>query len=137
MKAAIWYGGKVIRIEDVAKPRAGPAEVLIRVKAVGICGSEIHAYEGRSKRRTPPLLMGHEFAGIVEELGEGPTELVPGDRVVVSPAVHCGACEECLSGRTNTCRARRHVGLDFPGAFAEYVTVPEHICYRMPGLHRL
>jgi threonine dehydrogenase-like Zn-dependent dehydrogenase len=132
MKAAVWYGGKDIRIEDVAKPRAGPAEVLIRVKAVGICGSEIHAYEGLSKRRVPPLVMGHEFAGIVEEVSEGPTELALGDRVVVSPAVHCGACEECLSGRTNTCQARRHVGLDFPGAFAEYVRVPNCVCYRMP-----
>ncbi|MGD0549596.1 MAG: alcohol dehydrogenase catalytic domain-containing protein [Candidatus Bathyarchaeia archaeon] len=132
MKAAVWYGGKDIRIEEIEKPRAGPSEVLIRVKAVGICGSEMHAYEGLSKRRVPPLVMGHEFAGIVEELGEGQTDIGVGDRVVVSPAVHCGACEECLSGRTNVCRARRHVGIDFPGAFAEYVTMPSHVCYRIP-----
>lgn len=132
MKAAVWQGGKDIRIEDVAKPRTGPSEVLVRVKAVGICGSEMHAYEGLSKRRVPPLIMGHEFAGIVEEIGAGSSGLGIGDRVAVNPVVHCGKCEECLSGRTNICSARKHVGLDFPGAFAEYVTIPSRVCYRIP-----
>jgi len=131
MKAAVWYGGKDIRIEDVAIPTVGPEEVLIKVKAVGICGSELHAYEGLSKRRIPPLVMGHEFAGVIEKLGERSTGLGLGDRVVVDPAVPCGVCELCLSGQTNICRARRHVGIDFPGAFAQYVKVPNRACYKI------
>jgi threonine dehydrogenase-like Zn-dependent dehydrogenase len=131
MKAAVWYGGKDIRIEDVAIPTVDPEEVLIKVKAVGICGSELHAYEGLSKRRTPPLVMGHEFAGIIEQVGERSTGLGLRDRVVVDPAVPCGVCELCLSGQTNICRARRHVGIDFPGAFAQYVKVPSRACHKI------
>jgi len=132
VKGAVWRGGKEIRIEDLARPTVGPDEALIRVKAVGICGSELHAYEGLSKRRVPPLVMGHEFAGVVEEIGERSTGIALGDRVTMQPAVPCGVCEQCLSGRTNLCRARRHVGLDFPGAFAEYVKAPTRALYRIP-----
>jgi len=132
MKAAVWHGGRDIRIEDLPRPRAGLDEVVISVRAVGICGSELHAYEGLSKRRTPPLVMGHEFAGIVVEAGGPSRGISVGDRVTVDPAVPCGICEQCLQGRTNICRARRHVGLDFPGAFAEYVKMPGRACYRIP-----
>jgi len=132
MKAAVWHGGRDIRIEDLPRPRAGPDEVVISVRAVGICGSELHAYEGLSKRRTPPLVMGHEFAGIVVEAGDRSSGITVGDRVTVDPAVPCGICEQCLQGRTNVCRARRHVGLDFPGAFAEYVKMPGRACYKIP-----
>jgi L-iditol 2-dehydrogenase len=132
VKVAVWYGGKDIRIEDTSKPRAGPSESVIRVKAVGICGSDLHSFESLSKRRIPPLVMGHEFAGIVEEIGrESPDNIAVGDRVVVNPVIHCGICEECLSGRTNICRARRHLGVDLPGGFAEYVRVPSNLCYRI------
>jgi len=132
MRAAVWYGGKDIRIEDLPRPAVAAKEVLIRVKAAGICGSELHAYEGLSKRRTPPLVMGHEFSGVVEEVGERATGLTPGDRVAMQPVVPCGACEQCLSGRINLCRARSHVGLDFPGAFADYVRAPSCVFHRIP-----
>lgn len=132
MRAAVWHGGKDIRIEDLPEPTIGPDEALIKVKAVGICGSELHAYEGLSKRRVPPLVMGHEFAGVVEEIGERSNGIRVGDRVVADPSVPCGVCEQCLSGRTNVCRARRHVGLHFPGAFAEYVKMPSRSCYQIP-----
>lgn len=132
MKAAVWYGGKDIRVEDLPRPIVGPGEALIRVKAVGICGSELHAYEGLSKRRVPPLVMGHEFAGVVEEVDKRSTGMTIGDRVAMHPAIHCGICQQCLSGRTNICRARSHVGLDFPGAFAEYVKAPTRAFHRIP-----
>jgi len=132
MRAAVWYGGNDIRIEDVPKPRANRREVVISVKAVGMCGSELHAYEGFSKRRVPPLVMGHELAGVIEEIGEGPAPVTIGDRVAVNPAIPCGVCELCLSGRINLCPARTHVGIDFPGAFAEYVKVPTRVCYKIP-----
>jgi L-iditol 2-dehydrogenase len=132
MKAAVWYGGRDIRIEDLPKPAVGPEEILVKVKAAGICGSEFHAYEGLSKRRVPPLVMGHEFAGVVEGIGERTTGMKLGDRVTMHPAVPCRVCEQCLSGRTNLCGARSHVGLDFPGAFAEYVKAPGRAFYRIP-----
>jgi L-iditol 2-dehydrogenase len=132
MKAAVWHGGRDIRIENLPKPTANYNEVVIRVKAVGICGSELHAYEGISKRRTPPLVMGHELAGVVEEIGEGVTRIGHGDRVTMEPAVPCGLCEQCLTGRMNLCKSRRHIGLDFQGAFAEYVKAPSQVLHKIP-----
>jgi len=85
MKAAIWYGGKDIRIEEVPKPDLGPNDVLVGVRAVGICGSDLHAYEGISKRRVPPLVMGHEIAGEIAKIGGDVEGLQIGDKVVVQP----------------------------------------------------
>lgn len=133
MKAAIWYGGKDIRIEEVPEPKISDNDVLIKVKAVGICGSELHAYEGISERRKPPLIMGHEFSGEVEEVGKNVKNLVKGDKVVVNPIIYCLKCEQCLSGRSNICENMRLIGLHTSGAFAEYISVPSENCYRMPG----
>ncbi|MCW4026247.1 MAG: galactitol-1-phosphate 5-dehydrogenase [Candidatus Bathyarchaeota archaeon] len=136
MKAAIWYGGKDIRIEEVPKPDLGPNDVLVGVRAVGICGSDLHAYEGISKRRTPPLIMGHEIAGEIAEIGGNVEGLQIGDKVVVQPVLPCGECEQCRSGNENICRNMRFLGLHVPGGFAEYVKVPAKKCYTMPSRMR-
>jgi len=133
MKAAVWYGGKEIRIEEVPKPDPGPNEVLVRVKATGICGSDLHAYEGISKRRVPPLIMGHEIAGEIAEIGGHVKGSQIGDRVVVQPVLSCGECEQCRSGNENICRNIRFLGLHVPGGFAEYVKAPAKNCYTMPS----
>jgi len=133
MKAAIWYGGKDIRIEDVPEPEIKENDVLIKVKAVGICGSEFHAYEGISERRKPPLIMGHEFSGEIEEIGKNVENLRKGDRVVVNPIIHCLKCDNCLSGKPNICENMHLIGLHTPGAFAEYIAVPSENCYRIPS----
>ncbi|MEM3062996.1 MAG: alcohol dehydrogenase catalytic domain-containing protein, partial [Nitrososphaerota archaeon] len=132
MKAAIWYGGKNIRIEDVPEPEISDNDVLIKVKAVGICGSELHAYEGISERRKPPLIMGHEFSGEVIEVGKNVKNLVKGDRVAVDPIIRCLKCEQCLNGRSNICENMRLIGLHTPGAFSEYIAIPAEKCYKMP-----
>ncbi|RLI37795.1 galactitol-1-phosphate 5-dehydrogenase, partial [Candidatus Bathyarchaeota archaeon] len=132
MKAAIWYGGKDIRIEDVPKPEIRSDEVLVEVKAVGICGSELHAYEGISKRRRPPLIMGHEFSGVIAEIGGEVEGFKKGDRVVVDPLNRCGVCEQCTAGRGNICRNVKLLGLHVSGAFAEYVPAPARNCYKLP-----
>ena len=131
MKAAVWYGGKDIRIEDTTKPTVKSHEVLVKVRSVGICGSELHAYEGISKRRKPPLIMGHEFSGEISEVGGDAEYLIEGDRVAVDPVIRCGACEQCLRGRGNVCRNLRLKGLHTGGAFAEYVSVPARNCHKL------
>jgi (R,R)-butanediol dehydrogenase/meso-butanediol dehydrogenase/diacetyl reductase len=132
MKIAIWYGSKDIRIEDAPKPKIDSNSALIKVKAVGICGSELHAYEGISERRKPPLIMGHEFSGEIEEVGENVKNLRKGDRVVINPIIPCLTCDNCLSGRLNICENVRLIGLHTPGAFAEYIAVPAENCYKIP-----
>jgi L-iditol 2-dehydrogenase len=132
MKAAVWHGGKDVRIEEVPDPKAKADEVLVKVKSVGICGSDAHAFEGKSKRRVPPLILGHEFAGVVAAAGTGVLDFQNGERVVVEPIISCGACEPCGDGRTNICLDIRLIGLHIPGAFAEYVAVPARKCYKLP-----
>jgi len=132
MKAAVWHGGKDVRIEEVPDPKVNTDDVLVRVKSVGICGSDAHAFEGKSKRRIPPLILGHEFAGIVADVGTRVHDFQNGDRVVVEPTISCGVCEPCSNGRTNICVEIRFIGLHIPGAFAEYIAVPARKCYKLP-----
>lgn len=129
MKAAVWYGNKTIKIEDRPHPKIGDNEVLIRVKAVSVCGSDLHAYIGQSKRRTPPLVLGHEFSGEVAKVGGNATAVVKGDRVVLEPLISCGECEPCKRGKNNICENMRLIGMHYDGAFAEYVSVPANNCH--------
>jgi len=133
VKAAIWYGGEDVRVEEVPEPDAGAKDVLVQVKAVGICGSDLHAFEGISKRRVPPLLMGHEIAGEIADVGKDVERLQKKDRVVIYPVLSCGECEQCSSGNENICRNIRFMGLHVPGGFAEYIAVPADKCYNMPS----
>jgi len=117
------------------KPEAG--EVLIRVAACGICGSDVHGYDGSSGRRIPPIVMGHEAAGTVAALGDGVTDFAAGDRVTFDSTVYCGTCAPCRRGEINLCDNRQVLGVSCAeyrraGAFAEYVAVPSRIVYRLP-----
>jgi L-iditol 2-dehydrogenase len=132
MKAAVWYGGKDFKIEDVKEPKMSEEQALIQVKIAGICGSDLHAYDGSSKRRKPPLVMGHEFGGIVAKVGAKATGVAVGDRVVVNPIIACGACEPCRTGKNHVCENMRLIGLHSSGAFAEYVAVPAKNCIKLP-----
>lgn len=132
MKAAVWYGGKDIKIEDVPKPKILEDEILVRVRAASICGSELHAYTGVSKRRVPPLIMGHEFSGEVAYVGKRVENIKVGERVAVDPLIRCGICEQCTKGRGNICYNAILLGLHKSGAFAEYIAVPSINCYKLP-----
>ncbi len=132
MKAAVWHGGKDIRIEEVPKPKIKDDEVLVKVKAVGICGSELHAFEGVSQRRTPPLVMGHEFSGEIVELGKNVNNLNIGEKVTVDPLKRCGTCTPCVRGQGSVCRNVKLLGLHTSGAFAEFIAVPVLNCYVLP-----
>lgn len=128
---------KRLEMADLAEPQPGPGEVLIRVAACGICGSDVHGYDGSSGRRIPPIVMGHEAAGTVASVGAGVTAYRPGDRVTFDSTVYCGQCPFCLRGEMNLCDRREVLGVSCgeyrrAGAFAEFVTVPERILYRLP-----
>ena len=123
--------------EDVPRPEIGDGDVLIEVKACGICGSDVHGMDGSTGRRKPPIIMGHEASGIVAEVGRGATGWERGDRVTFDSTVYCGECWFCRRGQINLCDNRRVLGVSCDdyrrhGAFAEYVAVPERILYRLP-----
>lgn len=113
--------------EDLPEPQiTAPDQVKIKVKFTGICGSEIHAYNGLHAFRVPPLVSGHEFAGDVVEIGEGVTACKIGDRVTAEPQYGCGECEYCKSGRYNICPDKKVLGATYwSGSFGEYVVVPQ------------
>jgi L-iditol 2-dehydrogenase len=137
MNALLLSEYKQLAVRDLPIPACGPGEVLIQVAACGICGSDVHGYDGSSGRRIPPIVMGHEAAGIVAKVGPQVTSVAPGDRVTFDSTVYCAQCEFCLRGEVNLCDNRQVVGVscgDYrrAGAFAEYIAVPEYIVYRLP-----
>ncbi len=118
---------------EVENPRAGPDEVVVKVHATGICGSDIAAYLGTHSFRVPPVITGHELAGTVTELGEGVQDLDVGDAVAIEPLYGCGRCEFCQSGDYNVCRDKRVLGASYwTGSFAEYVVLPPKCLYKVP-----
>jgi L-iditol 2-dehydrogenase len=132
MKAAVWHGPREMRIEEVPYPKIAPDEVLLRVVAAGICGSELSGYLGLNSLRRPPLIMGHEFAGTVVEVGAQATGRAIGERLTVNPMVPDNTCVMCRRGAEHLCLNRSLIGAHRPGAFAEYVAVPAKACYPLP-----
>jgi L-iditol 2-dehydrogenase len=137
MKALVLKDYKQFACEDVPAPVAGPADVIVAVKACGICGSDVHGMDGSTGRRRPPIIMGHEAAGVISSLGSGVIGWKAGDRVTFDSTIYCGHCEFCRRGLINLCDNRRVLGVSCEdyrqnGAFAEYVAVPQHILYRLP-----
>jgi len=136
MKSLLLTAYNHMEIADLPRPIPGPDEVQIRVEACGICGSDVHGYDGSTGRRIPPIVMGHEAAGTIAALGERVHGYAMGDRVTFDSMISCGACAFCLRGDTNLCDNRQVVGVackEFrrEGAFAEYVVVPERVLYRL------
>lgn len=124
MKALVWTAPEQMAIETTADPVPAADEVLIRVEAVGICGSEIEGYLGHNSLRVPPLVMGHEFCGRIVACGSQVGRFSPGQKVVVNPLQSCGSCRSCRKGHPQLCAARQIVGVHRPGAFGQLVAVP-------------
>ena len=137
MKALIHTAPLKLEYRDVPDPLFGDDEVLVRVKAVAICGSDVHGYTGSTGRRIPPIIMGHEAGGIVEAIGRNVQNVAEGDRITFDSTVFCNQCPACRQGRVNLCANRKVLGVSTPafhrdGAMAEYVVVPWWIIYRLP-----
>lgn len=136
MEALTWLGPRMMELRSTQIPELKVGEVLIKVNAAGICGSELSGYLGENSLRKPPLVMGHEASGQVVQVTEGtfhdgsPARI--DTRVTFNPLITCGQCDRCRANRPNLCRARQIIGIHRPGAFANYVAVPAQLCYPLP-----
>jgi L-iditol 2-dehydrogenase len=137
MEALLLTNYKKLEIVDMPVPEIAPDEILVRVRACGICGSDVHGFDGSTGRRIPPLVMGHEAAGEVVRTGSAVSDLREGDRVTFDSTIYCGNCFHCARGEVNLCDNRQVLGVSpgeyrRHGAFAEFVSVPRRIVYRLP-----
>ena len=137
MKALLHTKPYCLEYTDFPDPQPGDDELLVRVKACGICGSDVHGFTGKTGRRIPPLIMGHEAAGVVQGIGENARGFRKGDRVCFDSTVYCNKCAACRAGKYNRCVNRQVLGVSVPefkrhGAFAEYVAVPWWIVAGIP-----
>lgn len=133
MRSAVFYGKHDLRIEDHEMPKVGPKDVLIQVKACGVCGTDVHIYEGDkgAAEVTPPTILGHEFSGVITEVGSEVQHYQVGDRVCIDPNCYCGACDPCRKGVAHYCEHMIGYGTTVNGGFAEYCAVDERQVYKL------
>jgi 2-desacetyl-2-hydroxyethyl bacteriochlorophyllide A dehydrogenase len=133
MKAAVIREYGKIALEEVEKPAILNDHLLVKVKYASICGTDQHIFKGEFHPRTNlPLIPGHEFAGIIEEVGTGVKSFSPGEKVTVDPIIWCGTCEACKAGHYPACTSLKLIGIDLNGGFAEYISVPSHMVFKVP-----
>ncbi len=137
MKALLYTQPYTFEYTDVPDPIVGDDDVLVRIKACGICGSDVAGHTGKTGRRLPPLIMGHEAAGVVEQVGRNVAGFAPGDHICFDSTVYCNQCPACKQGLFNRCVKRQVLGVSVPefkrnGAFAELLAVPHWICAKLP-----
>ncbi|HEY7131696.1 MAG TPA: galactitol-1-phosphate 5-dehydrogenase [Candidatus Limnocylindrales bacterium] len=132
MKALVFRGPGSMPLEERPEPAAGPGEVVVAVRASGICGSDVHGFTGSTGRRRVGVVMGHEAAGEIVAVGEGVRGRRPGDRVVFRSILACGVCDRCRHGQPNLCLDRTGLGMQLDGAYAERVVVPEAMVEALP-----
>ena len=126
VKALVLEQANRFEIVDAPRPEIGPGDVLVRVRACGICGSDVHGMDGSTGRRRPPIIMGHEAAGVIEAAGAAVADWAPGGRVTFDSTIYCGRCWHCRRGEINLCDSRQVLGVSCDdyrrqGAMAEYV----------------
>lgn len=133
MRSAVFYGKHDLRVEEHEMPKVGPKDILIQVKACGVCGTDIHIYEGDkgAAEVTPPTILGHEFSGVIANLGSEVQNYKIGDRVCIDPNCYCGVCEACRNGVAHYCNDMIGYGTTVNGGFAEYCAVNERQVYKL------
>ena len=132
LAARLYEGARSFSVDEVPVPEIGPRDVLVQVRACGICGSDLHIMEGITPTPYRPITLGHEPSGVVARVGDEVTNVAPGDPVFVNPIVTCGTCDYCRRGRTHICASRRLIGIHREGALAEYVAVPASNVVKLP-----
>lgn len=133
MKAAFYRGNKTIRVEEVSPVEVGPGQVQLKVSHCGICGTDLHIFQGHMDKRIKiPAVIGHEASGVVAYVGPGVEGFKPGDRLVVRPLEPCGQCPACEAGYSHICQNLKFIGIDSPGAFQQRWNVPAHTLHRLP-----
>ena len=137
MKALLLKEYEKLEMTEMPEPQIGSGDLLVQVRACGICGSDIHGFDGSTGRRIPPLIMGHEASGVVSKTGAEVRQFRVGDRVTFDSTIYCGKCYFCRRGEVNLCDNRQVLGVSpgeyrRHGAFADYVSVPQHITYPIP-----
>lgn len=131
MKALVISKPSSARVEEVPYPEPGQGEITVKVERAGICGTDSHIFDGEYAA-CYPVIPGHEFSGVVDQIGREVEDWETGDRVIVDPSLFCGQCRFCLTGRTNHCETFGAIGVTVDGALAEYVAVPVQTVYRLP-----
>jgi L-iditol 2-dehydrogenase len=131
MKAAIFYRPFDVRIETLPKTTPGENEALVKVKSAGVCGTDIQIFRGESPIN-PPIVLGHDFSGVIEAIGGHVGNFSPGDRVTVQPVGYCGSCDYCRRGRQNLCREGEWIGFERNGGFAEYALLRDYNLLKVP-----
>ncbi len=132
MRALVYTAPRRLEMLELPIPEPKAGELLVRVRAVGVCGSDLDGFLGKSKKRVPPLVLGHEFSGEIAMSRTRSPDFRVGDRVAVFPLVTCGEWSYCRSGRHNICPTRQVYGLDFHGRLAEYVSAPPQCLFKLP-----
>src|SRR5688572_190323 len=133
MKAAIMDQPRAMRVGDWSTPAPVPGEVLVRVRAAGVCAGDMYFYLGKNPYATYPQVCGHEIAGVVEAVGAGITDLSPGQAVVVEPFLSCGRCYPCRVGKPNCCAQLSIIGIHRPGGYAEFLAAPRKNIHLTPA----
>lgn len=131
MKGLVYQGFHDLKYIDLPKPKIKSTEVLLKIKSVGICGTDLHVYNG-GMDLSAPIIMGHEFSGIIAEIGSRVKNFKIGDRVVGEHVISCGVCHYCLNGKPNLCPDSKIIGLHRSGALAEYLAIPADLIYKIP-----
>lgn len=132
MRALVFERPWEMPLRQIEEPSPAAGEVLVAVRAAGVCGSDVHGFTGSTGRRKPGIIMGHEFTGTIARLGPGTQGWRVGERVVVQPLSTCGSCALCRAGRSNICEHRTLIGMSSHGAYAELVRVPQRQLFRLP-----
>lgn len=133
MRASFFVGNETFEVRETEMPKAGKGEIVVRNMVCGVCGTDVHIYHGEpgSADVTPPVVLGHEYSGVVVEVGEGVTSLKPGDHVTVDPNIYCGKCEYCRNGKKQLCESMEAIGVTRNGGFEEYSLVPEAQAFKL------
>lgn len=134
MKALVYHGPFDMRLEQIPVPEVAPHHLLVKMKAVGICGSDVHGFAGRTGRRAPGMVMGHEISGVIEAMGPGARQFETGQNVAVQPIIYCRECRICLTGNTSVCPNKAMIGVNMgrTGGLAEYLVVPQDNVFLLP-----